>query len=111
MNVFKSFAVFCVDKCPTGYDYQTGDVNGIGTLEHGVVATLEECGERCTRNLECNSFEHRARECNLNKELEPNSPTYRNFVFCSNNGKIRYTRSSVPCMLNPFELNTEFQRK
>ena len=83
----------CVDKCPAGYDYKTGDINGVGTLEHGVVATLEECGERCIRNAECNSFEHRARECNLNKEMEPNAPTYRNFVFCSNNGKIRYKRS------------------
>ena len=66
----------------------TGSVEGGGSLEAGVNATLEECGERCLRNLECNSFEHQNLECNLNTEQEPNAPGYQNYVFCSNSGKI-----------------------
>ena len=76
----------CTEKCPAGYQYEVGSVEGGGSLEAGVNATLEECGERCLRNLECNSFEHRIRECELNTEPEPTAREFGNFVFCKNNG-------------------------
>ena len=80
--------ILCSEKCSAGYEYKRGDVNGVGTLEHGVDASLEECGERCLQNSECHSYEHDAekRQCNLNKELEPNAGRNGNFVFCKNNG-------------------------
>ena len=80
----------CLEKCPAGYEYKSGDVIGVGTVfPYEVNASLEECGERCLQNFDCNSFEHDAgrRQCNLNKELEPNSPKPNgNFVFCKNSG-------------------------
>ena len=78
----------CSEKCSAGYEYKRGDVNGVGTLEHGVNASLEECGERCLQNSECQSYEHDAgkRQCNLNKELEPNAGRHGNFVFCKHSG-------------------------
>ena len=84
--------ILCSEKCPAGYEYQTGDVMGDGTVNCKTCksnASLEECGETCLQNFDCNSFEHDAgrRQCNLNIELEPNSPKpNENFVFCKNNG-------------------------
>ena len=78
----------CSEKCSAGYEYKRGDVNDIEILEHGVDASLEECGERCLQNKDCNSYEHdeEKRKCNLSKELEPNAGRPGNFVFCKNSG-------------------------
>ena len=65
--------------------YNEGDISG-ATLQGHLWITLDECAARCTANEECNSFEHNLDEhCNLNKEREPDSPKYGNFIFCSKN--------------------------
>ena len=76
------------EKCSAGYEYKRGDINGFETVEYGLNASLEECGERCLQNLACNSYEHDAgkRQCNLYKELEPNAGRHGNFVFCKKSG-------------------------
>ena len=74
-------------RCPKGYIYISGDIIG-ATLQGNIMATLQECAEKCNNNTECNSFEHSTTNdvCNLNKEAFPNGPKYGNFVFCSKKG-------------------------
>ena len=74
-------------RCPKGYIYISGDIIG-ATLQGNIMATLQECAEKCNTDTKCNSFEHSSNQevCNLNKEAFPNRHRYEDFVFCSRKG-------------------------
>ena len=52
--------------------------------------TKQQCAEKCNGENSCMSFEHSDTEmkCNLNKIAEPSLGPYRDYVFCTKNGKI-----------------------
>ena len=49
---------------------------------------IQECGQLCIDNPNCNSFEYSARQqnCYLNNAAEPNNKKYQDYEFCSKIG-------------------------
>jgi hypothetical protein len=61
------------DVCLQGYEYMPGQLNGQQYVTV-TLQTMKECGNRCTKEAKCNSYEYsfKYKRCELNNNPEPN---------------------------------------
>jgi len=86
--------------CPLGYQVNSGDIPGWGSLSGNyLVANREECARKCDSEVDCASFEHSQIEnkCNLNQEKNPTSQPYKDYTFCTKQEMVE--RKETKCVV------------
>merc|ERR1719357_1579329 len=73
-----------IAECPEEYYNIDGFIDGMGQIEGNFESTMIECGEKCSNNTECCSFEfsYSTRLCNLNRDCAPSSVKSGDYFFC-----------------------------
>ena len=69
--------------CPKGYLEMEG--SGSGSINRTSTETIDECGEHCSRDDDCKSFEfhQRSKQCSLDTLIAPSGEVSDNQIFCS----------------------------
>ena len=88
LRLIKIFYPLVPTKCPSGYTYREGDLDGVSFLiKNYDEVTMSGCARRCRNLAKCKSFEWseskmNAETCALMSKSEPDHEKWGDIVFC-----------------------------